>query len=247
MKSNIKLQTWFIESENSKENERLFIFHHAGGGASYYMPLLDYLSSYFNIYLIQLPGREHRIKESPYNDLEQLLSDLETVLLPYLDSSFIFLGHSMGAMIAFELAHRLKELYGKKPRHLFLSAMRAPHLSKEEKYRHLPDEQLLSKVFDLGGTQQELSNDKKLVSLILPTLRKDLELCDNYQYRRNIKLNVPVTILGGHKDKVVSIHDLLAWDSYFEDKFNVCVFKGGHFYFKDCFELLSSTLIKESL
>ena len=85
--TNIKLKPWFIENHISENKDCLFVFHHAGGGASYYTSLLPYLNQTFNIYLIQLPGREYRIKEKAYDKLEDLLEDLESALLPHLDST----------------------------------------------------------------------------------------------------------------------------------------------------------------
>lgn len=242
--SNVKIQTWFIEKKSQADEERLFIFHHAGGGATYYMPILKGLGDCFSIYIVQLPGREYRIKDDTYEDLELLLGDLTEALLPYLDKPFIFWGHSMGAMISFELTHRLKDSYGIAPRHLFLSSICAPHLSKQNNYQSMPDHQLLSKVFDLGGTDADVTKDNKLMAMILPTLRKDLQLCDSYKCQRSEALDVPVTILGGHEDKVVGIGDLLEWDRYFKNTFEVCVFKGNHFYFRDDFPLLAATIRK---
>ena len=245
IETNIKLKPWFIESHISEDKDCLFVFHHAGGGASYYTSLFPYLNQDFNIYLIQLPGREYRIKEKAYDKLEDLLEDLESTLLPYLDRPFMFLGHSMGAMLAFELTNRIKRAHGKRPKHLFLSSMRAPHLSTKEDYHLLSDKQLLSKIFDLGGTGREISQDEKLMSLILPTLRKDLALCDNYRCSNNLNLDIPVTILGGNRDDAVSVKDLLAWNSYFGDEFKVRLFDGGHFYFRDSFEELTSIILEE--
>ena len=241
--SNIKVQTWFIERKSLKDEERLFIFHHAGGGATYYTPILKNLSDRISVYIVQLPGREFRIKENAYDNWDVLLNDLTEALAPYLKKPFIFFGHSMGAIISYELTHRLNKRVGIKPRHLFLSSLPAPNLSRQS-YYYLPDDQLLVKMFDLGGTDVNASQNNKLMSLILPTLRKDLYLCDNYKNLHNEKLNVPVTILGGDEDNVVSIGDLLGWEKYFANTFDVCLFKGNHFYFRNHFALLASIIMK---
>jgi len=241
---NVKMQPWFIHRSSSIDKLRLFIFHHAGGGATYYMPLLEALSEDISVYIVQLPGREYRISDDMYDDLNHLLDDLTDVILPYLDKPFVFWGHSMGAMISFEFTHRLNESYGMAPEHLFLSSMCAPHLTKKINGSNLSDEQLLSKVLDLGGTDTEIWKDHKLMALILPTLRKDIELCDRYNCSCTKVLDVPVTILGGHQDMAVPIRDLLEWDRYFNNMFHVCVMKGNHFYFKDNFPILSSTIMK---
>ncbi|MDR2023788.1 MAG: alpha/beta fold hydrolase [Hungatella sp.] len=241
---NGKAHPWFIHKASKIDEFRLFIFHHAGGGATYYMPMLDQLSDGISVYIMQLPGRENRISDDMYDDLNHLIDDLTDILLPYLDKPFAFFGHSMGAMISFELTHILKKSYGISPEHLFLSSMCAPHLTKKINVKSLSDEQLLLKVFDLGGTGTEISRDQKLVSLILPTLRKDIKLCDDYYCNSAEALNVPVTILGGHQDTAVLIGDLLEWDRYFKNAFHVCLFKGNHFYFREDYSMLASTIIK---
>ena len=241
---NVKIHPWFIHKLSQIDETRLFIFHHAGGGATYYMPMIEQFSDDISVYIIQLPGREYRISEHAYDDLNCLLDDLTDVLLPHLNKPFAFLGHSMGAMIAFELTQRLNVSYGIAPQHLFLSSMCAPHLAKKINCQSMSDEQLLSKVLDLGGTDSELSQDRKLMTLILPALRKDIALCDHYACSSSEALDVPVTILGGHEDAVVPIGDLLEWDRYFKNAFQVCVFQGNHFYFKEDYPLLALAIMK---
>lgn len=242
--SNLKTHKWFIEKKTQADEYRVFVFHHAGGGASYYMPMLKYFSENVSVYLVQLPGREYRINDRPYNFLNPLLDDLIEAMKPYLDKPFVFLGHSMGAMIAFELVHKLRDTYGLTPKHLFLSSKCAPHMEKKYKYQNLSDNQLVLKLFDFGGMDIELAKENKLMKMILPILRKDIQLCDDYQCCRSEVLDVPVTILGGNEDQDVNLSDLVEWDKYFNNEFNVCIFKGNHFYFKDDYSLLVSTIMK---
>ena len=92
--ANVKLKKWFIEKKSEADEERLFVFHHAGGGATYYMPLLKELAGRYSVYFVQLPGREFRINEPAYESWDKLLDDLTEALLPYLDKPFTFFGHS---------------------------------------------------------------------------------------------------------------------------------------------------------
>ncbi len=238
--ANVKLKKWFIEKKSEADEERLFVFHHAGGGATYYMPLLKELAGRYSVYFVQLPGREFRINEPAYESWDKLLGDLTEALLPYLDKPFTFFGHSMGAIISYELAHRLKKR-NIAPKHLYLSALAAPNIPRND-YSMLPDEELLDKVFDLGGTDSDASLNSKLMAMILPTLRSDLRLCDTYKSAECEKLDIPVTVLGGDDDNVVGIGDLLEWEKYFGGFFEVRLFKGNHFYFRDQFANLAKVI-----
>lgn len=237
---NIKLSKWFIERKSKVDKERLFVFHHAGGGATYYIPLLKELSDEKSVYFVQLPGREYRIEEQAYDDWEILLNDLCEALIPYLNKPYAFLGHSMGALISYELAYRLK-IRGLAPKHLYLSSLSAPS-SSGDNYSKLPDKELIEKLIDLGGIDKESSNNSKLMSMILPTLRSDLHLCDIYRCNVKEKLDIPVTILGGDEDHVVNPDNLLEWKECFSGFFELHIFNGNHFYFKNQFSVLASVL-----
>ena len=237
---NIKLRKWFIEKKSGLDKERLFVFHHAGGGATYYMPLLKELSDKFSVYFVQLPGREYRIEEQAYDNWELLLDDLTEALVPYLDKPFVFFGHSMGAIISYELTYRLKKR-GFAPKHLYLSSLASPN-SPRDNYSKLPDKELMEKLMDLGGTDKESSLNSKLMAMILPTLRKDLHLCDTYRCSIKEKIDVPVTMLGGDKDLVVNPDDLLEWKEFFSGPFELHIFEGNHFYFRNQFSDLALIL-----
>lgn len=117
---------------NPNAQLRLFCFPFAGGGVATYRSWCNDLPPEVEVCLIQLPGRENRLDEPPCTDLEELLAALETALLPYLDKPFAFYGHSLGALLSFELAHRLSHR-NKPPTHLFVSACTAPHLPRRIK------------------------------------------------------------------------------------------------------------------
>lgn len=238
--SNVKLRKWFIERKAEEDKERLFIFHHAGGGATFYMPMLKDLIDKYSVYFVQLPGREYRIEEPVYKDWDSLIEDVKEQLLPYFDKPFVLFGHSMGAIIAYELSCRLDEM-GIRPKHLFISSISSPDVPKK-KYSGLPDDVIIDDLLDLGGMDSEVVANNKLISMVLPTLKNDLYLCEKYKHKVYKKLNIPTTILIGNSDKVISMEDVANWNQFFEGKLDYKIFQGNHFYFRNKYSELANVL-----
>ena len=123
MTSISSFNSWIFASRpNPQARLRLFCFPHAGGGASFFRPWIGMLSPDIEVCPVQLPGRENRLKERPFNQFSPLISELAQALRPYLDRPFAFFGHSMGALVSFGLARHLREQNDPMPRHLFISA-----------------------------------------------------------------------------------------------------------------------------
>ena len=132
---------------------RLFCFPYAGGGASLYQMWTHSMPAEIEICAVQLPGRENRLREKPCSQLERLVEMLGQELNPYFDLPFAFFGHSMGALISFELVRHLRRNENSIPVHLFVSGCRSPHLPAEQAPMHnlaLPD--LLTELRNLKGT-----------------------------------------------------------------------------------------------
>ena len=144
-------------------------------------------------------------------------------------SDFALFGHSMGALLCYELAHVLSAL-GKPPRHLFVSGLGAPHLPPAGPRLHdLPDDELLTVIAQLEGTSPEVLAQPELVQLLLPLFRADLQVWETYIHRRD-SLHVPITAMGGRDDPGVGLDILGAWGSLTSADFHLEVFDGGHFY-----------------
>src|SRR5207248_8086141 len=113
------INKWFLAPrQNAQAKLRLFCFPYAGGGSSVYRGWAERLPRDVEVCLAQLPGREARLRETALTSLSQIVDELAEHIKPYLDKPFAFFGHSMGAMIAFELARRLRRSYGVEPEHL---------------------------------------------------------------------------------------------------------------------------------
>jgi medium-chain acyl-[acyl-carrier-protein] hydrolase len=230
---------------------RLFCFPYGGGGASNYHKWRSRFGQDIEICGIQLPGRENRLREKPLTDLRKLVDVLSVEIEPFLDRPYAFFGHSMGSLIAFELARCIQAGGQPGPLHLFLSGRRAPHLPAAEPPRsHLPDPQFIKAIRQYNGTPDIIFQDPDLLEIFLPVLRADLLLIETYAFVPGEPLHCPLTALGGADDPTVPPEDLAAWAPHSAAAFDLKLFPGDHFYWKtqseDLLALLHRQIAKAS-
>jgi medium-chain acyl-[acyl-carrier-protein] hydrolase len=213
---------------------RLFCFSYAGGGASLFRTWPHDLSPDIEICAIQLPGRESRLTEAPYAAMAPLVDALSAKLGPLLDRPFAFFGHSMGALVSFELARSVRRRSGLSPVHLIVSGRGAPHRSPSIVVDHrLPADEMIGALRRLDGTPDEVLRNRELMELVLPTIRADFAVCGTYEYRYEAPLACPITAFGGRQDPHVGIEDLAAWRAQTTGPFSLRTFDGGHFFVRD--------------
>jgi medium-chain acyl-[acyl-carrier-protein] hydrolase len=222
---------WIISRQKHPAN-RLFCFPHAGGGAAaIYRTWQQGLPPEVEVCPIMLPGREGRFTEPAYTQIEELITDLSQQIRPYLNVPFQFFGHSMGALISFELARRLRQQQLPQPTRLFVSAHRAPQLPRrQESVYTLPDAEFTESIKKLGGTPEVILHNKELMEFFLPLLRADFTLCETYQHQAEAPLDYPIAAFGGLEDKDIPVSDLEAWRAQTSSSFSLQTFPGGHFY-----------------
>ena len=220
--------------QNASISFRLFCFPHSGAGVSNFSPWAKYLPHYVDLCCIQLPGRERRIKEPLIDHLTPIIDYLIPELLPYLVQPFAFLGHSLGALISFELARQLYRHENLQPLHLFVSGREAPQIPPSLPLLHqLSDLELVEEIRRFNGTPETILQEPELIKLFLAILRADLAVNEKYEYLPAFPLNIPITAFGGKFDHKVSLESLSAWQSQTCSSFNLHMFSGGHFFFKD--------------
>ncbi|WP_327138861.1 thioesterase II family protein [Nocardia sp. NBC_01327] len=236
---------WFVRHGCADPAVRLFCFPYAGSGASVFRAWGNHLPADVEVCAIQLPGRESRAAEPAYRRLVALVSDLQAVITPLLDRPFVFFGHSMGALVAFELARQLRQFGVPQPERLCLAAFRAPQLPNPNiRIYHLPDE-VLKSVLAKDGTPREVLDDDELMRAWLPMLRADIELCDTYQYTLESPLPMPVSVFGGTHDMRVGRADLEQWKMQAGNEFDLTMLPGSHFFLRDSADLLLAHLSTE--
>lgn len=224
---------------------RLFCFPHAGVGASAYRAWPDLLpKAEIGVCPVQLPGRENRLGEPAARDVGQLVDALFSEVADRLDRPFALFGHSLGALVAFEFARLLRDRGAPLPVHLFVSGRIAPQLADpREKLNDLPDAGLRARLAELGGIPSAVLDDPDLLTLLLPLLRADLAVNENYRYRPGPPLPVPITAFGGARDPKVSAVELRAWAEQTSGQFTDRMLPGGHFFVQESVRSLLGHLV----
>ena len=226
---------------------RLFCFSYAGGGASLFRSWSEDLPTDIEVCAIQLPGRESRLAEPPLSSMRAIVDALSTRLAACLDGPFAFLGHSMGALVAFELACELRRRHMPGPTHLVLSAHAAAHLPPRRPPLHQLDTDLfIERIRAMGGTPAEVFQSPELVDLMLPSIRADFTVCETYVPRDEPPLDCRITALGGIADPDVDESSLWAWSALTRERpFSVRLFPGGHFFIREQQQVLLQTISQE--
>jgi len=229
-----KFNTWVTcPSPNPAAQLRLFCLPFAGGGASIFQPWGRALPKVVEVCPVQLPGRENRLREQPHTDIHTLVEHLARQILPYAQKPFALFGHSMGALLAFELTRTLRRQNGPMPLFLFLSAHRAAHLPLRRQPLHgLPDPEFIQAVRRFGGTPDGVFEHKALLALTLPVLRADFTLCDHYRFVPEAPLNCPLLLYAGRYDTEVSPQEVEAWSKHTTQTSRLQIFPGGHFFLR---------------
>ena len=216
--------------QNGSAALRLFCFPHAGGGAGAYRDWVAALAPEIVVLPIQLPGRETRFLERPFNNMDSLLDGLVEGIRPYLDTPFAFFGHSLGALIGFELARRLRA-EGLFPQHLFVSGYGAPHMPVLlPPMHHLEDHDFIAALDDMETIPTAVLESEELLALLLPMLRADFAVYERYRYQEAAPLNCPITMLGGDADPLVTQEMLAGWEKHSTQPCGMHIFSGDHFY-----------------
>ena len=210
---------------------RLFCFHHAGGSAASFRLWPARLST-FDVCAIQLPGRANRLAEPALTDVHAVVDALVDVMHPLLDRPFVLFGHSMGSLVACELARRLHALGGPLPERLFASGRQPPHRPFPElSLEGLSDAQVLHAVqHHFGILPVEVLQTPELLELVLPTLRADFALLEAHRPQAVAALPLPIVAMGGRDDPWASPERLAHWQACTSKPLRLHQFGGGHFY-----------------
>ena len=211
---------------------RLFCFHPAGVGAAVYRQWGLGLPSSVEVAAVQLPGRANRLREPPVADIPLLVDALVSNLTPHFQGRFAFFGHSMGAVLAHELAHALRDRGLPLPTHLILSGRKAPTVpNRFPPLSHLPDHVFVTEINSrYGGIAPEILQHQDVLNLLLPCLRADIAALENFVPPDRPPLDIPIAAFGGDRDHQTPVENLEPWRQETTADFDVRVFPGGHFY-----------------
>ncbi|WP_225931589.1 type I polyketide synthase [Leptolyngbya sp. 7M] len=218
---------------NSQAALRLFCLPYAGAGASLFRAWQEHVSSSIELCPIQLPGREERLGEPPVTRLPALVEQLVPQLQPYLDKPFAVFGHSLGALIGFELTRELRRQNHPLPVCLFVSGCRAPQIPDFTRPVHrLPDQQFVAALKQYNGLSDDLLQHPEVLQFFLPILRADFAIWETYFYKTENPLSMPILAFGGETDPKVSRTELEAWQTQTQTQFSSIFLPGDHFFIR---------------
>jgi medium-chain acyl-[acyl-carrier-protein] hydrolase len=214
----------------------LFCFPYAGSGPVLFQPWAQRLPDAIDVCAVQLPGHGKRLAESRFTSIGPLVEAVAEGLRPHLDRPFAFFGHSMGALVAFELALLLRRERREQPLHVFVSGCKAPQLPlTKPPFYNLPAAEFVEELRALNGTPPEVLEHPELMELMLPIIRDDFTVCQTYSYSSRPPLDCAITAFGGLQDPDVSQEEVSAWRDQTASKFSMWMFPGNHFFIQDAF------------
>lgn len=228
---------WFSPPRQPSANLLTFCLPYAGGGASNFKNWQPRLQGLTDVCPILLPAREARFRDPPYRRMQPLVDAIVDALQPNLDRPFALFGHSMGALIAFEVARKLERMVGTRQKELvclFVSGSRPPHATWSDAGIYtLPDADFLACLHDRYHAIPDVVRDNpELAQIVLPALRADFELLETYRCEDTSPLVCPIVAYGGARDSTVTADELGTWCRYTTAPFRSRLFPGDHFFLR---------------
>ena len=228
---------------------QLFCFPYAGVGASAFFPWVGELPASIELQVVQLPGRENRIRERPLDQISAIVPLVADAIRARVDRAYAFFGHSMGALIAFEVARHLRAAGFAGPVHLFASARRAPHRpDRLPEICHLSDAEFLENLRRRwNGIPEAVLREPELLQLLISSLRADVAVIETYTYIAGESLTCPISVYGGEDDSSIERDDLLSWRELTRGSFRVRMFPGNHFFIRTQYQKVIRAAVEDLL
>lgn len=209
---------------------RLVCFPHAGGSASYYFPVSAALSPEFDVLALQYPGRQDRRGDPFVDTIDALADQLYAAIAPAMDGPVAFFGHSMGAVLAYEVTRRFEERDGTGPVVVFASGRRAPSRQRDENVHLRDDAGIIKEMRNLGGTDSRVLADPELLEMVLPAIRNDYRAVERYSRGTDARISAPVVVMTADDDPRTTVEEAAAWEDHTTGGTTLHTFDGGHFY-----------------
>jgi surfactin synthase thioesterase subunit len=203
----------------------------AGAGPSFFKDWVP-LTSSLDIVAPQLPGREKRFLEEPFRDVGQAITGILDEVLQLIGkrNRVSIFGHSLGAVLAYELACRLSGISGIEVEHLVVSGSPGPWTPRQRRATGLDDEGFISQVRKFAGYDHPALNDPDMREMLLPLLRADVEMHESYYPPEGQLLDVPITSVRGTDDELVSSEEAAQWQTATTTPLQLIEIPGGHMY-----------------
>jgi surfactin synthase thioesterase subunit len=224
--------TWLSSLRPSERaSVRIICFPYAGGGAGVFRPWTTHLPAGVDLFVANLPGRDERLQEHTIDRMSRLVVLFVDALASQIDGPFCFYGHSMGALVSYEVTRELRRRGLPLPLHLFIGAFPAPQTKpRKEPVHELPDDQFIAEMVRSKATPTAVLDQRDLLQIVLPRIRADLAVIETYAYTPEPRLPVPITTFGGAADTMVNRAELEAWRQQTTDFFSVRMLLGDHYF-----------------
>lgn len=227
--------SWFERvSQNGKVFFQLFCFPYAGGNGHIFRDWPLHLPKKVHLYSLELPGRGRRIAEPLADRLPSIVNEIAEAIHHEIRGTYALFGHSMGAIIAFEVTRAMHGSNYRRPGHLFVAGCPAPQWPyKPRVISTLPHDQFIEEIRKLNGTPQEVIRNPELMNLLMPILKADFELIESYEYIIDDPLPCPITAYGALEDEYVPMEAVSAWKEQTSSTFIARALPGNHFFVHD--------------
>ncbi|MFH8347415.1 thioesterase II family protein [Streptomyces sp. NPDC018045] len=206
---------------------------HAGGTAHEFRSWGARFPTDVGVYAVQYPGRQDRFVEPLVDDIGTMAERVADVLEPWTDEPLTLFGHSMGAYIAYEAAAELERRHGQVIDLLAVSGASPPHHKGRGRIHELTDSELLADLKRVNASLADLLAQPELVKVLLPMMRADYRLSEQYERHDPLPVKAPLVALSGNADPEVDRGGLEAWSAFTTSRFDAIVLPGGHFYLFD--------------
>ena len=223
------------QHECGPRHTQLLCLPHAGGGSAIFHRWQRLLPGHLAVLPLKLPGRESRFNESAHGNLKTLINALTPGIADVVREPFALFGHSMGGLVAYELAQRLRSEHGITPQILFVSACRSPDRFRQDRALHrLPDEEMIaSLVRDFNKDGKSHPAELEMMRTMAETIRADLKLLETYEHPPHPPLDCPIVGIAASEDKQVTAADVNGWQAFTTGRFMMRTMPGSHFFLRE--------------
>lgn len=230
---------------------KLFCIPYAGGSAQMYHSWMGHVHPAIELCPVELSGRGQRFNDPLYNNFDELIDDVfQQIETNIQETPYAFFGHSLGALIAFELVHKIKDNKLPLPKHVFYSGKSAPNLENKRKmiYHLLEPAQFKEELMKLGGTSRVVFENKELEELFLPIIKNDFKLAETYQFKEGRSLyGGEITVFLGKEDELTA-EQCHQWSNCTSGTCKLIYVNGGHFFINHqaatILNIVNNTLVK---
>lgn len=229
------MRTKWIQYAHEPERikKRVFCFPYAGGGALFFSKWYENLSDDIGVYPIQLPGRENRMAETPLRNLQEVSEKIVDEIKYYIDLPYVFIGHSMGGLIAYEVTRILQEKGYDLPLGIIISATVPPDkLALAEHISNLSDKEFCTRIIGYEDINPKILKYKEFYKYFLPVLKSDFTMVETYNLPEKQVINTKIIVLGGFEDDYVPVNYLGDWCNYSSSPIDLKLYQGNHFFIK---------------